>query len=395
MVNQLLTLTHHLHQKRQLKNKNLYMTGRKIALSVLLILFTAPMAFCQSEVLKGVVNSLAYYKQRGEVRFLGNAKKSIDSLLAIGKNSRDLQKNVYSAVINSAILYTDSTNKLNQPTDFFRKTTDLVDKLEADKQIFRYETEMSFVKRCLANVFIRRAFTYVRISDFSNAQALFLKASRYMPDFEQLNAYMAYTNSKLGNLQAAAKYYDGLFKSDTLKVEYFEAASNIYQSVGDTAHALEVIKKGRKLVPNDKNLLLDEANIYSNQKNYKALEPLLVPLLDINANNPDIVFVAANCYDQLFNYDKAESLYLHVIDLNSSAFNPVFNLGLLYVKKSELKKDDSEKNINSAIQWLEKANEISPNDVKCLEVLKLLYTKTDNKYQIQKLDNKLRELTNQ
>jgi tetratricopeptide (TPR) repeat protein len=53
------------------------------------------------------------------------------------------------------------------------------------------------------------------------------------------------------------------------------------------------------------------------------LEPLLGPLLDINANNPDIVFVAANCYDQLNKFDKAESLYLHVIELNSSAFNPV------------------------------------------------------------------------
>jgi tetratricopeptide (TPR) repeat protein len=372
------------------------MTGRKIVLSVLLVLFTSPLAFCQSEVLKGVVNSLAYYKQRNEIRFLGNAKKSIDSLLSIGKDSTNLQKNVYSALINSTILYIDSLNKLNQPTDFLRKTTALVDRLSARSKIFQYDAEMNFAKQCLANVYIRRGFTYVRNSDFANAQALFLRARKYAPDFKQLNAYIAYTNNRMGNLQASAKYYDTLIdNTDSTKVEYLETASNIYKTIGDTSRALELIKRGRKLAPNDKNLLLAEANIYSNQKSYKLLEPLLPTLLDINANNPDIVFVAANCYDQLYEYDKAESLYLHAIDLNSSAYDPVFNLGLLYLKKSTLKKGDKEKNITSATLWLEKANEISPDDIKCLEILKMVYTQTNNKYQLDKLNNKLKQLTNQ
>ncbi|MFD2146866.1 hypothetical protein [Mucilaginibacter antarcticus] len=62
--------------------------GRKIILSVLVLLFTAPLAFCQSEVLKVVVNHLAYYKQRKELRFLTNAKKSIDSIMKITMDQR-------------------------------------------------------------------------------------------------------------------------------------------------------------------------------------------------------------------------------------------------------------------------------------------------------------------
>src|ERR1700744_1451800 len=110
------------------------MPGRKIILTVLIVLFTTSLAFCQTEMLKGVVNSLAYYKQKNELKYLSNAKKSIDSLIKEGPDSANLEKNIYSAVVNSCILYIDSLNKLNQPADFFRKTITLVDELEKRKK---------------------------------------------------------------------------------------------------------------------------------------------------------------------------------------------------------------------------------------------------------------------
>lgn len=368
--------------------------GRKIILSILIVLLTAPFAFCQTEVLKGVVNSLAYYKQKNELKYLGNAKKSIDSLIKTKADSADLEKTVYRAVVNSSILYIDSLNKLNQPKDFFSKTVASVDLLSRQRKIYKYQPEMDFARQCLANVYIRKGFAYINNSDFIHAEQLFQKAQQYAPDYKPLNAYIGYANNKLGNLQTAAKYYSSLIKTDSTRTEYIETASNIYKSIGDTSRALEILKKARKVLPKDRFLLLDEANIYSNKKDYKSLEPLLTQLLDVNINNPDIAFVAANCYDHLNQYDKAESMYLHVIDLNSSSFGPTFNLGLLYLKKSSLKKDD-DKNIKYAEKWLEKANEISPNDINCLEVLQLVYAKTGNKDQTDKINSKIKELTNQ
>jgi Flp pilus assembly protein TadD len=87
---------------------------------------------------------------------------------------------------------------------------------------------------------------------------------------------------------------------------------------------------------------------------------------------------------------------LHVIELNSSAYDPIFNLGLLYLKKSLLKKEGAtDTNIAYAQQWVEKAYEISPNNVNCLEVLQVIYAQTGNKDQINKINNKLKQLTNQ
>ncbi|MGZ3928147.1 MAG: tetratricopeptide repeat protein, partial [Mucilaginibacter sp.] len=270
------------------------------------------------------------------------------------------------------------------------------DYLMANKKIFKYQAEMDYCRRCIANVFLREGFGYMHISDYNNAIQSFKKAKKYAPEFKNLNAYIAYANNRLGNLVDAGKYYTALLKTDSTRAEYIEAASNTFKSIGDTAKALQILQKGRKHVPDDKFLLLDEANIYNNKKDYRSLEPLLPKLLDENPSNAEVVFIAANCYDHLNKFDKAESLYLRAIDLNSSIYDPVYNLGILYFKTGILKQgDDGAKDIARAGQWLEKANEISPNDVKCLQLLQLVYTKTGNQDQVDKINTKLKLLTNQ
>src|SRR6185437_15155817 len=300
------------------------MRTRKFILPVLIMLFTAHTAFCQSEALKSVVNNLAFYKEKKDLKYLARAKKSVDSVIVTRRDSANLEKMIYRAIVNSSILYIDSLNKLHQSAAFLNQTTDLVDRLSADKKIFRYQPELEYAKHCLANVYIRQAFAYINNSDYNNALRLFIEAQKYSPSFMQLK-------------------------------EYIDAASNIYKALGDTAKALEIVKKGRRLLPKDRLLLLDEANIYNNKKDYRELAPIVPDLLDINPNNADIAFVAANCYDHLNQYDKAESLYLRAIELNSAAYDPIFNLGLLYLKQSEKKKHDSGEYVNRSAQWLEKA----------------------------------------
>ncbi|MDP9078742.1 MAG: hypothetical protein M3O71_15025 [Bacteroidota bacterium] len=372
------------------------MNARKVILPVLILSLSTSAAFCQTEVLKGVVNSLAFYKQKKDLKYLAAAKKTVDSLIATKADSADLEKVVYRVVVNSSILYIDSLNKLNQPANFFAQTTDLIDNVSLKRKAYKYQAELDYSKRCLSNVYIRKAFAYMNNSDYTNALQLFMSAQKYTPGFKKLNVYIAYSNNKLGNLQAAAKYYADLVANDSTKAEYVQAASTNYKLLGDTTSALNIIKKGRKLLPNDKTLLFDEANIYSNKKDYHSLAPLIPALLDINANNADIAFVAAVCYDHLNQYDKAESLYLRSIELNSSVYDPVFNLGLLYLREGAIKKEKGNTPDNTrAAQWLEKANEISPNNINCLQVLQVVYAQLGNQDQINKVNNKLKQLTNQ
>ncbi|WP_158534869.1 tetratricopeptide repeat protein [Mucilaginibacter hurinus] len=358
-------------------------------------MFTTTFAVAQSEALKVVVNSLGFYKQTNDINYLARAKKSIDSLIVSRKDSNNIEKNIYKGLVYATILQVDSTNKLNQPANFFATTSNFVDWLATHRRARQYPDELDFIKQCIANACIKKGFEYMNISDFVNAEQYFRKARHYAPSFKPLNAYIAYSNSKLGNLQDAAKFYNDLVLTDSTGAEIIQTAVSINMAIGDTVKALDILKKGRRLLPDDKYLVLDEANIYNNKKDYKALEPLLPVILEYNKNNADIVFVAANCYDQLNRYDKAEDLYLQAVELNSSAFDPAFNLGILYYKKSAFEggEDDNLKNIYYASKWLEKANEISPNDIKCLQMLKQLYTQTGNVKQLNKIDTKLNQLT--
>jgi tetratricopeptide (TPR) repeat protein len=365
------------------------MQNRKIGL-LILALFTTSFAFCQSEALKVVVNNLAFYKQKSDLKFLANAKKSADSLVVTKSDSADLEKNVYRIIINSSILYTDSLNQLQQPEPFLDQTAELYDKFADKGKIYKYQAEMDYAKRCLTNVYIRRGFASAKANDFAKAVSYFQKAKTYSPAYKPINAYIAYASNKMGNLQDAAKYYNNLVNTDSTRTDYIEAASAIYKSIGDTAKALQIVKRGRRILPNDKQLLHDEANIYNNKRDYKALEPLLISLIDNNTNNADVTFVAANCYDHLNQYDKAESLYLRAIELNGAAYDPVYNLGLLYLKKSTFNNND-DKNITSAILWLEKANEMAPGDKNCLNLLKLAYLKTGNEAQLNRVNNRLQQ----
>jgi tetratricopeptide (TPR) repeat protein len=357
---------------------------------------TCSSSFGQTEVFKSVVNNLAFYKQKKDLKYLASAKKSVDSLIKTHDDSIDVAKNVYKLVVYSSIAYIDSTNKLKQPATFFPQVCKLQHKLAGNKKIYRYQPEMDYARRCIANVYMRQGFAYMAISDYYNGIRAFQEAQKYTPEFKELNAYIAYANNRLGNLTDAAKYYSDLLKKDSTQAQYIEAASNTYKSIGDTSKALQVLQKGRKYLPEDKYLLLDEANIYNNRKDYRALEPLLGKLLDQNPNSAEVAFIAANCYDHLNTFDKAESLYLRSIELNSSLYEPVYDLGILYLKEGILEHGgDSIKDVARAGQWLEKANEISPNDIKCLQLLQIVYTKTGNQAQIDKINSKLKLLTNQ
>jgi tetratricopeptide (TPR) repeat protein len=371
------------------------MLNRKIIIPVLILVFTTSFAFCQSEVFKPVVNNLARYKQKKDLKFLAAAKKSIDSLITTHADSIDYKKSVYRVLVNSTILYIDSLNTLKQSATLFSQTIELADKLITSKKSMSFQDQIDYIKRCIANVYIRTGFQYMNTSDFVNAEQSFLKAQKYVPSFKQLNFYIAYSNNKLGNLQDAAKYYNNLIDADTAKAEYVEAAANIYKSIGDTSKALDVIKKGRAHFPDDRQLLMYEADIYNNKKDYQALEPLLTPLINSYPKSAEIAFVAANCYDNLNQYKQAESYYLQSIDLNSSAYDPIFNLGLLYFKQGLIFEAERTRDTRLAIEMLEKANEISPNDIKALQMLQLIYTETQNKNQLIKVNNKLKQLTNQ
>jgi len=68
----------------------------------------------------------------------------------------------------------------------------------------------------------------------------------------------------------------------------------------------------------------------------------------------------------------------------------------LYMKQSarNKNKEESDKNLSRAGLWLQKAYEMSPKNVKLLKLLQLVYTKTGNDDQLNKINYNLQQFTN-
>ncbi|RKR83850.1 tetratricopeptide repeat protein [Mucilaginibacter gracilis] len=369
---------------------------RKITLLIACICFTSFIARAQSEAMKDVINNLALYHKKNDVKYLGDSKKSVDATFKTHSDSVDMGKNVYKAMVYATILNIDSVNKLNLPDTMLLQTTKLVNRLLHMRKIYRYNLEMNYSKGCLANVYQRKAFDYYTKNNYRLAISNFNIAKRYVPAAKEINVYLANIYYKLGNYKTAVAYYDTVLMLKKPRLEHIQTAANVYKTLGDTTRSLQIIQQGLDEYPGDKYLLSEEANIYNNQKNYDLLKPVLNNLMTIAPNDPNVIFMAANCYDHLNDPDRAEQLYHQVIDINNNNYDPIFNLGLLYLKKAlhQNKPEQYQVCINQSQNWLEKASEMAPNSETCLKALQMLYLQTGDQTQLKKVNNKLNQLTN-
>ncbi|MGI4804635.1 MAG: tetratricopeptide repeat protein [Janthinobacterium lividum] len=368
--------------------------ARKLLLSILFLAGTMSFGYSQSEQLKDVFNNLAFYNQKQDLKFLGEAKKAIDKTIVTKSDSANLYKSVYKAVVYATILSADSTNTLKMPDNFLTTTNIYTDTLFKRKKVFTYSSEITYIKRNLANVYIRRGFADLQKNSYQSAITNFDKAKNIVPAAENLSVYLAYATNKMGELNKSATYYDHLLDKDKPGAEVILTAQRIYKMLGDTTKALIAIEKGRSVYPENKKLLYEEANIYNNKKDYKALSKLLVTLVKVSPDDYDINFLAAVCYDHLNQQDQAEKYYKKAILLNQNGYDPIFNLGILYMKKELENPDPSVEKYNTARNLLEKANDLNPNDPEFLQTLKLLYDKTGNTEQSNKINTQLNQIIN-
>ncbi len=366
--------------------------ARKLLLPILFLL-NISFAFAQSEELKDVFNNLAFYNQKHDFKYLGEAKKAIDKTIQTRSDSANLFKSVYKAVVYSTIAYSDSLNTLKMPDDFISKTAIYADTLFTRKKIYNYAAEVTYIKRNIANVYIRKGFYDLQHNSYKTAVAYFDKAKALVPA-EHLGVYQAYAANKMGELNKSAAYYDQLLENKKAEVEVILTAQKVYKVLGDTAKALKAIKNGRVIYPENKKLLFEEANIYNNKKDYAALSGLIKDLVKAEPDNYDVNFLAAICYDQLKQTKQAEVYYKKAMQLNPAAYDPVFNLGVLYMKKGVADPAASAENFNLAKTYLEKADNMNPNDPEFLQTLKLLYEKTGNTIQSTKISTQLNQIIN-
>jgi tetratricopeptide (TPR) repeat protein len=182
--------------------------------------------------------------------------------------------------------------------------------------------------------------------------------------------------------------------------EIYKNISLIYIQKGDAAAAKKAIVDARKANPDDVSLIMSEADLYLQAKDYVTYKNLVTEVLAKDPNNADLYYnlgvVSSQSSDKQTKID-AEGYYLKAIAINPQYKNAYMNLAVLKLdgekeivdamnklgtsaadmKKYDALKAKREVMYKSAIPYLEKAYDLFVGDKDIKSTLLNMYNALD------------------
>ncbi len=201
------------------------------------------------------------------------------------------------------------------------------------------------------------------------------------------NAGLAATNS--GEYETAIKYFQQCADMKYMGITPYYQIYEAYMGQGDTLKAENTLTELPKLFPDDKTITLQLIDLYiKSGKNADALRHIKTAKAD-DPSNYTLYFAAGIIYLNEENYDSAIEELQKSIDLNGEVFDTQYGIGAAYINKAaemfkaaneimDVKKysdaiDAANAVYAKALPYMEKAHQLSPNDVYTMRSLKELY----------------------
>jgi tetratricopeptide (TPR) repeat protein len=164
--------------------------------------------------------------------------------------------------------------------------------------------------------------------------------------------------------------------------EIFKNISLILVQEGKTEEAKKAIAEARIANPDDSSLLLTEANLYLETKDFDKYKELITKVLEKNPNDADLLFNLGVISGNAKDVANAEKYYLKAIEINPKYINAYINLTALKLEREkpiidemnnlgtsdkDMKRYDVLKKerlaiFKSVIPFLEKAFEVNSKD---------------------------------
>ena len=175
--------------------------------------------------------------------------------------------------------------------------------------------------------------------------------------------------------------------------EIYKNLALILKEKGKTNEAIKAIEDARKENPTDDSLIVTEAELYLNNKDFDTYTRLVNEALQKNPNNVDLVYNLGVVSSNANKIDEAEKYYKRAIELEPNYFNALFNLSELILrddekfvtemnklgtsekdnKRYEAIKAERDKNFKSVLPYLEKAVELKVDDEAARKTLLSVY----------------------
>lgn len=337
-------------------------------------------------------NNFALYSQTGDLKNLESAKKFIDASYKTRRDSSSTKVNVLRAMVYSSMAYADSTRTIKNDKDPIDITYDALNKLSS-RERSNYASEIKYVNQNLAAAHIYKANKALENKDFANAFDSYTKVKNLATNSYDVTYNLALLASEAQKYGVAIEYYNQLLKRDDATADQYLELSEIYKKTDNRQAVLNTLSAGRSKFPEHSGILMSLIQVYAQDQNYAAIEPIIAEAIKFEPENIELNYLAGFASESVGNIGTAKKYYQQVLQLNSNNYEANLALGLIFLE--EFLKDDS--NIEAeyfAQNLLLKANEIRPYDVNTLKALSLYYEKTEDFTQLDRVKLLLNQLSN-
>ena len=175
--------------------------------------------------------------------------------------------------------------------------------------------------------------------------------------------------------------------------EIFKNMALILVQNGKVAEAKKAVAEARVANPDDKSLILTEANLYLDTKDFDTYKKIITEVLASNPNDADLVFNLGVISYNAKNLVEAEGYYKKAIEIKPDYVNAYLNLAILKLdadkklfdeiqklgnsekdnKRYEVLKKQREAVFTSALPYLEKAAELDDTNEEVKSTLLSVY----------------------
>lgn len=376
----------------------------KIKLTLVTAVFSIVAANAQNSKVVSTFNYLNNYSKdkAGESEALIKAKTNIDEASLDESTSGKAKTwyyrgNVYLAIGQS----TDAKHKDLSQSPYYEAAVSYAKCLAIDP---RYE----FAKEASQNKnFALAQLINAGVADYSNkkfGEALNLfdqcikiaDEGKYFDTLAVRNAVLASRAGKMND--KAVDYLQKLIDVNAFgSASYYVELFRTYSEMGKAEDGLKKLAEGRAKFKGDANLMIEELNYYLTAGKNVEAEKILKEAIAADPKNPTLYFAAGAVYSNLERLDEAETNLNQAIALKPDFGDALYNLGVVHVKRGNIfidnynKFEDQKKRkeadeemakatdtFNKAIENIEKARALNPDEVIYISALKDLYGKVEN-----------------
>ena len=233
------------------------------------------------------------------------------------------------------------------------------------------------------------ASTYVNAKEYETAYTIYDELKKLNYSGKGTNYYAVNKINGEEQFFATAKERDQMVKLGThekprteeipsKRGEIYKNMALILVQNGKVAEAKKAIAEARVANPEDKTLILTEANLYLDTKDFDTYKKLITEVLAQSPNDADLVFNLGVISYNAKNLVEAETYYKRAIEIKPDYVNAYLNLAILKLdadkklfeeiqklgnsekdnKRYEVLKKQREAVFASALPYLEKASEL-------------------------------------